>query len=236
MVKCVIVDDELPGLTYLRRLCEQIEYVEVVRAYNDPKKFLRELNDLVFDVCILDIEMPGVNGLEVAKSLREKLVIFSTAYKEYAAEAFDLEAIDYIRKPIQQDRLEKALQKAKLHLEQRKSPEGFIHVNSNKGKTFLYFSDLLYITVADTDKRDKRAVLNGNMEMILKNISFDDLIKVLPKKTFIRVNRQTILAKNIISTYTADTINTNMVDADGKNLQFALNEHYRKTFLENYTN
>ena len=236
MVRCVLIDDELPGLSYLRRLCEQIEYVEVVKAYNDPVKFLKEINGLDFDVCILDIEMPGINGLDVAKQLKGKLIIFSTAYKQYAAEAFDLEAIDYIRKPIKQDRLEKALQKTKLYLEKQGTPEEFIHVNSNKGKTFLYFNELLYITVADTDKRDKRAILRNNTEIILKNISFDDLMKLLPKKTFIRVNRQTILAKHIIATYTAETINTNLLDAEGKRLQFALNEHYRKTFFENYTN
>lgn len=235
MVRCVLIDDELPGLTYLRRLCEQIEYVEVVKAYNDPTKFLKEINDLDFDVCILDIEMPGINGLEVAKHLQGKLVIFSTAYKQYAAEAFDLEAIDYIRKPIKQDRLEKALQKTKLYLEKQEAPEEFIHINSNKGKTFLHFNELLYITVADTDKRDKRAILRNDTEIILKNISFDDLMKLLPKRTFIRVNRQTILAKHVIATYTSETINTNILDAEGKRLQFALNEHYRKTFFENYT-
>jgi two-component system, LytTR family, response regulator len=236
MVRCVLIDDELPGLSYLRRLCEQIEYVEVVKAYNDPTKFLKEIDDLDFDVCILDIEMPGINGLEVARRLRGKLVIFSTAYKQYAAEAFDLEAIDYITKPIKQDRLEKALQKTKLYLEKNETPEEFIHVNSNKGKTFLYFNELLYITVADTDKRDKRAILRNDTEIILKNISFDDLMKVLPKRAFIRVNRQTILAKHVIAAYTAETINTNIFDGEGKRLQFALNEHYRKTFFENYTN
>ncbi|GAA4798166.1 LytTR family DNA-binding domain-containing protein [Olivibacter ginsenosidimutans] len=234
MVRCILIDDELPGLGYLRRLCEQIPDVEVVKAYTDPKKFLKEVDDLTFDLCILDIEMPGMNGLEVAKHLRDKLIIFCTAYKEYAAEAFDLEAIDYVRKPIQQDRLEKALQKAKLQLEQGKIADEFIHINSNKGKTFLYFSELLYITVADTDKRDKRAVLRNETELILKNISFDDLMKYLPKSIFIRINRQTILAKKIITAYTADTITTAIIGPDGKPVKFALNEHYRKNFLDYY--
>lgn len=235
MVKCILIDDELPGLAYLRRLCEQIADVEVVKAYTDPKKFLKEASNIAFDVCILDIEMPGINGLEVAKLLQEKLVIFSTAYKEYAAEAFDLEAIDYIRKPIQRDRLEKALQKASLQLAKSKETEQFIHINTNQGKTFLYFTEISYITVADTDKRDKKAVLRDNKEIILKNISFDELIRLFPKKTFIRVNRQTVLAKNVISAYTADTITTTMLDTDHRNIRFALNEHYRKTFLEDYT-
>jgi len=234
MVKCILLDDELPGLSYLRRMCEQIEYIEVVKAFTDPVKLLKEIDALDFDVCILDIEMPGINGMEVAKRLRDKLVIFATAYKQYAAEAFDMEAIDYIRKPIQKERLEKALQKARLQLKQKKETSDFIQVNSNKGKAVLYFKDLLYITVADTDKRDKRAVLGNGTDIILKNISFEDLIRLLPTKNFMRVNRQTIVARNRIVAYTSDSISTNILDADGKGVQFALNEHYRKAFLDSY--
>lgn len=234
MIKCVLLDDELPSLGYMRSMCEQIGYVEVVKTFSDPTKLLKEVADLDFDLCILDIEMPGISGLEVAKILEDKLVIFATAYKEYAAEAFDMEAIDYIRKPIQKERLEKALQKAKLLLEQRKANRAFIHVNSNKGKTLLYFKELLYITVADTDRRDKRAILQNNTEIILKNISFEELMSTLPENKFIRVNRQNIVAKSIIVAYTSENINTNLLDAEGRGIQFALNEHYRKSFLEKY--
>jgi two-component SAPR family response regulator len=106
------LDDELPGLTYLRRLCEQIPELEVVKAFDNPLKLIESLKDLEFDLCILDIEMPYKNGLEVAIALQHKPVIFTTAYKEYAADAFDLNAVDYIRKPIDKTRLESAVKKA----------------------------------------------------------------------------------------------------------------------------
>ena len=93
-IKCLLLDDELPGLTYLKMICEQVPGVEVVRAFNDPLKFIAESEQLDFDLCILDIEMPQMSGLEVARLLAGKPVIFTTAYKEYAAEAFDLNAID----------------------------------------------------------------------------------------------------------------------------------------------
>ena len=81
-------------------LCEQLPELEVVKAFNNPEVFLSELPNLDFDLCILDIEMPQMNGMQVANLLNGKAVIFTTAYKEYAAEAFDLDAVDYVSKPI----------------------------------------------------------------------------------------------------------------------------------------
>ena len=67
MIKCVILDDELLAISYLKLLCEQIENVEVVKAFNDPKIFLNEIDSLDCNLCILDIEMPGMTGLQVAE-------------------------------------------------------------------------------------------------------------------------------------------------------------------------
>src|ERR1035437_7653033 len=93
-------------------LFEQIPELEVIKAFNRTDLFLSEMDSLSFDLCILDIEMPLNNGLEIAKLLPSKLIIFTTAHKEYAAEAFDLNAIDYLRKPIQLERLQIAIAKA----------------------------------------------------------------------------------------------------------------------------
>ena len=111
-LRCLLLDDELPGLTYLKMLCEQLPELEVVRSFNSPKKLLEELPSLEFDLCILDIEMPEMNGLQVANLLGNKPVIFTTAYKEYAADAFDVNAIDYITKPVKKERLQQAITKA----------------------------------------------------------------------------------------------------------------------------
>ena len=76
-------------------LCEQIPQLEVVKAFNRPDLFIEESSKLDFDLCILDIEMPQTNGIQIAELLKHKLIIFTTAHKEYAAEAFDLNAVDY---------------------------------------------------------------------------------------------------------------------------------------------
>src|SRR5690606_24895128 len=150
-------------------LCEQIPQLEVVRAFNNPQLFLEELFSLEFDLCILDVEMPGMNGLQVANLLKGKLVIFTTAYKDYAAEAFDLDAVDYIRKPIQKERLEQAVQKALNRIAVSRPPREFMQVNTDKGKTLIYFQQLGYIRTGETDSRDKIAYLKDGTSLYLKN-------------------------------------------------------------------
>jgi two-component system LytT family response regulator len=230
-LRCLLLDDELPGLMYLKMLCEQISEVEVVKAFNDPLILLKEAPGLTFDLCILDIEMPGMNGLEVAKALNGKPVIFTTAYKEYAAESYDLEAIDYIRKPIQKERLEKALQKACEALLKPADEKQFAQFNTNKGKALLFFKDVMLVTIAETDKRDKLVYLENGEEIILKNSSFDQVLAILPDNGFCRVSKKEIIALKAVKFFIHNEITTQVLDVNGRNLNISLSEIYRKNFL-----
>jgi DNA-binding LytR/AlgR family response regulator len=230
----LLLDDELPGLTYLKMLCEQLPELEVVKAFNDSELFLKELSRLNFDICILDIEMPGINGLQIANLLNEKPVIFVTAYKEYAAEAFDLNAIDYIRKPIQKERLQQAINKVFDRLKAKETlPEKFfIRLNSDKGKSILFFDQLCYIRTAESDSRDKIARLFSGEEILLKNISFDNLTRQLPTVTFCRINKKELISLKAVRFFSFDEITTNIQLHSGKNLKLTLSEIYRNDFLQ----
>ena len=157
-IKCLLLDDELPGLTYLKMLCEQIPELEIVKVFNNPEKLLAEAPNLDFDLCILDIEMPDLNGMAVANLLENKYIIFTTAYKEFAVEAFEIDAVDYITKPVKKERLEKAVAKVLKRIEKQEQKQ-FISINTNKGKSVLFFNHLLYIKPSDTGSRDKVALL-----------------------------------------------------------------------------
>jgi two-component system, LytTR family, response regulator len=230
-IKCLLLDDELPGLMYLKMMCEQIAGVEVVRAFNDPVKFLHESKQVDFDLCILDIEMPQMNGLEVAQLLSGKPVIFTTAYKEYAAEAFDLNAVDYIRKPIQKERLEKAILKAAEKIKSNQAGKNFMRLNTSQGKSLIFFDQLLFITVSSSDKRDKIARLENGDELLFKNISFPTLLSMLPGKDFCQINKKEIIAVKIITFFTHDEVNSSILK-DGRPMQFSLSEIYKSDFLK----
>ncbi len=230
-LKCLLLDDELPALSYMKVLCEELPDVEVVKAFNDPVKFLESIPHLDFNTCILDIQMPKHTGLEVAQHLKDKLIIFTTAYKEFAAEAFDLNAVDYIRKPLQKDRFEKAISKAKTILQTQNSIEKKQAIwNTDKGKTLLAFRDILYITASETDSRDKSVYLENGLKTTIKNTSFEQLLAVLPAEKFCRVNKKEIIALRTVLHFTSDEIKTNVQLKNGNKINLSLSEVYRDEF------
>ncbi|HCE57574.1 MAG TPA: two-component system response regulator [Prolixibacteraceae bacterium] len=231
-LKCLLLDDELPGLKYLKMLCEQIPELEVVKAFNSPEAFLKEISSLEFDICILDIEMPGMDGLSVANLLGGKPVIFTTAYNEYAAEAFDLNAIDYIRKPVTKERLQTAVNKALQRLQHLSPSKNFIQLNTDKGKTLLFFDELALVGTSEMDSRDKIAQLHDGKKLVLKNISFEKLLQFLPVNDFCQVNKKEVLALRAVQFFSHDEITTKIIQSTGKPLVITLGDAFRENFLK----
>ncbi|GIP40236.1 hypothetical protein J31TS4_35160 [Paenibacillus sp. J31TS4] len=113
MLRAVLVDDEKPALKVLTRVLEELGHVQVVGAYTDPSEMLKEVEALKPDLAFLDIEMPEMNGLELASRLldleEDVEVIFVTAYSQYALEAFRVNALDYLLKPVEPDLLHRTV-------------------------------------------------------------------------------------------------------------------------------
>jgi DNA-binding LytR/AlgR family response regulator len=226
-IKCIILDDELPGLTYLKMLCEQLPFIEVERCFNSPELFLKEYKNINFEVCLLDINMPDINGIEIAQLLQDKQVIFTSAYPEFAVNAFEIEACDFIKKPVTKERLEKALLKAQKQLNEG-SVKTFFSWNTNIGKSTIYFNEILYITTSEIDKRDKTIHLQDNNQLILKNITLEKLLSLLPSHQFLQVNKADIVTKKVIQAYTADEI---VLKTQNKTKTILnLGESFRKNF------
>lgn len=230
-LKCLLLDDELPGLSYLKLLCEQIPELEVVRAFNDPNIFLNEFPGLEFDLCILDIEMPGTSGIELAALLKNKPVIFTTAYKDYATDAFDLDAIDYVIKPVKPERLQQAVNKAINRINYVSKIRKHIRLNTDKGNVLLFFDQLVYIHTSEIDSRDKTALLENGASLQLKNITFEKLISVLPSDQFCRVNKKELISLNKVLYFSNNQITTNIFLQSEKPLVLTLGETYRDEFI-----
>jgi len=232
MIKCVILDDELLAISYLKLLCEQIDEVEVVKAFNDPKIFLNEIGTLDCNLCILDIEMPGMNGLQVAEMIPDsKKIIFTTAYKEYAAEAFDLNVVDYVRKPIKKERLIQAFEKAK-QLVQTAQKKDLIEWNTNIGKTIIFTEQIAYIKTSEIDSRDKEIILIDGTTIVLKNLSFRNLLEMLPAKDFAQVNKKEIIALSSIKAFSTNEIITTISTEGEHFLKLQIGETYKNTLME----
>lgn len=228
----MLLDDELPGLTYLKMLCEQIPELEIVKTFNNPEKLLADIPDLEFDLLISDIEMPGMDGLHLAEMLQHKMVIFCTAYKEYAADAFNIDAIDYITKPVKLDRLQKAISKAVDRFDKPDTAKKFMQLNTDKGKTLLYFNQIQYIKTAIIDSRDKTVLLTDGSFLNLKNVKFDTLLSELPEIDFCRINKKEIIAVKAIKFFNHNEIVLHHLEENNKNTTLILSETYRSDFVK----
>jgi len=121
-IRAVVVDDESLARKGLVMRLEQYEQVEVLRSCRSGKEALAAIAELEPDLVFLDIQMPGMTGFEVIEQLQQDnmpMVIFVTAYDAFAIKAFDVHAIDYLLKPIEQDRLQQAIEKSEQRLEQQ---------------------------------------------------------------------------------------------------------------------
>ncbi len=234
-LKCILLDDEIPSLRFLKMLCEHIPGLEGVKTFNDPTVLLSEYRKLSFDFCILDIEMPEFNGFDLAIELKDFPIVFSTAYKQYASEAFDINAVDYMRKPLSLERLQQAIMKVEQLISKRSETVSFAQFNTNKGKTVLYFEQINYVQIAEVDSRDKTVYLADGSFILLKNISFDKLMEILPEQDFIRINKKEIIAAKIVKFFSADEITSTLLDEQNLPLVFNLGESYKKMFFEKFS-
>ncbi|MCX7746117.1 MAG: LytTR family DNA-binding domain-containing protein [Clostridia bacterium] len=114
-MKVILLDDEQTALDELGYLLKKHKTIQVVASYNHPVKALEEFKTIKFDAAFLDIDMPVINGLNVAKELIEYNsnigIVFVTAHNDYAVKAFDINAIDYVLKPIEKERLDKTVER-----------------------------------------------------------------------------------------------------------------------------
>ncbi|TDQ79952.1 LytR/AlgR family response regulator transcription factor [Sphingobacterium yanglingense] len=231
-LKCIILDDEMPSLKFLKILLGQLEGIEIVKVFNDPLMLVKEYRELEFDFCILDVEMPQLTGFDIAEILRDYPIIFATAYKQYASEAFDINAVDYITKPISLQRLKQAVEKVKSRFSKKGADLTYAQFNTDKGKALIHFDKILFIRNSDVDSRDKILFFEDETDVTVKNISFGGLLTVLPDSDFVRINKREIISLRIVKFFNSEEIVTTLKDQLDKPMVLGLRETYRKSFME----
>ena len=148
-IRCIIVEDEPKALMLLQEYVAQVPYLELVYATANPVEALNLASKEAVDLIFLDINLPGLSGLELAGLLKERVkIIFTTAYSEFAVQSYEQNAVDYLLKPITFNRFLKATQKAKATLatpgEKEKQQDTFL-VKSGKKVIQLHWSNICYI-------------------------------------------------------------------------------------------
>ncbi len=206
-MKAIIIDDERLARKELMSLLNDFPSIEVVAECNNAEKGIEKIEELHPDLIFLDIQMPGKDGFAMLEELSVvPKVIFTTAYDEYALKAFEVNAFDYLMKPIDQDRLKETIQKLGKEIEEEIATEKDKKVESRfaandqvfvKDGDKCWFVQLKNISLFESEGNYVRVYFENNKPLILK--SLNNLEERLDSKIFFRANRKYIINLKWIS-------------------------------------
>jgi len=229
-INCLIVDDEPVAREILESHLAKIDAVNVVAGCKNALEAFHFINVEKIDLIFLDINMPEISGLSFAKSINRNIkIIFTTAYREYAVDGFDLQAVDYLLKPISFERLLQAINKYLdenagneniAHREIVPEKSDYIFVRSDRKMIKISFPEILYIeSLADYIKIH----LSGNTVVTRETMS--SIEAKLPQKDFIRIHRSFVVSIAAIESFTNEYIEINRK-------QLPISRSYKKEVLE----
>lgn len=232
-MNCIIVDDEPLARKAIEKLVGQTENLESIASFNGADATREFLAKNAVDLVFLDIQMPGVNGIEFARTIPKKtLVVFTTAYHEFASESYEVDAIDYLIKPVKLERFQKAVEKAQtycrlFHTDNINSnieniSDDYIFVRAERRIYKVHFSDIIFIE----GLKDYVVIYLENQKVItLMNIK--TIYDLIPKNFFVRVSKSYIINVNHI-----DSVDNNTVYM-GKN-EIPIGNIYRDFFFDEF--
>ncbi|MBP2830667.1 response regulator transcription factor [Aquimarina sp. U1-2] len=193
-IKCLIVDDEELARTLLKTYISRLDFLELVGAAENVTEAINILHDSKIDLIFLDIQMPDVKGTDFAKMISStSKIIFTTAYSEYALDGFELNALDYLLKPIAFERFLVAVNKAQHSIEVQ-NPDFDITVKSGYDLYKLKVADILYI-----EGSSEYVTFYTADKKIMSYQTLKSLEELLPRHSFMRVHRSYIVNKKRVT-------------------------------------
>ncbi|NDV56530.1 LytTR family DNA-binding domain-containing protein [Bacteroides sp. 519] len=228
-MKCIIVDDEPIARKGVKKLVDQISQLELLDSFNSAEAASEYIQTTDVDLIFLDIQMPGINGIEFARSIpKHTLIIFTTAYSEYALDSYEVDAIDYLVKPIDPAKFRKAVDKAityhSLLLEEDKKnvenvEDECIFVKSDRRFFKVNLKDILFI-----EGLKDYVIIQMEEQRLITRMNVKNIHDLLPKNIFLRINRSYIVNRNHI-----DSFDNN--DVFIKKHEIAIGNSYRDAFF-----
>lgn len=206
-MNAIAIDDEPLSLKVIRSLCDKNENVHLQKTFTQPSEALKHLRKYPTDLIFCDIQMPAMTGISLVKSLQQNtMVIFTTAFSEYAVVSYELNAIDYLLKPINQKRFTQAITKAQEYFDYiNKKDQGAdksIFIRADFSLVKIPLADIQYIEgLADYLK-----IYIKDRKTIVARMSMKDMMEKLNSNDFIRVHRSFILPFSKIEAVRGTTI------------------------------
>ena len=207
MIKAIAIDDEPLALDVIATFTSNLDFIELKRIFTQGSSAIRYLKQFPVDLIFLDIQMPDMDGISLYESINQDImVIFTTAYSEYAVKGFELNAIDYLLKPMNKKRFEKACLKALEYYDFKKekipNKNKFIYVRSEYSLIKISISDILFFETMD----DYIKIHKVDGKPILTLMSMKKFIQMLPEDKFIRIHRSYTVPLDKIDSVRAKTV------------------------------
>lgn len=231
-MNCIIVDDEPLAREAIEILTNDIAYLSLAGSFNNASSAAKFIDEHPVDLIFLDIQMPGITGIEFARTIPKKtLVIFTTAYTEYALDSYEVDAIDYLIKPIEPERFRKAADKAlsyhSLLLQEEKEniepiADEYFFVKSDRKYFKVSFEDILFV-----EGLKDYVILQLEEQRIITRMNLKAMFELLPKQLFMRVNKS-----YIVNTARIEAFDNN--DIFIKTHEIAIGSSYRDSFFEEF--
>jgi DNA-binding LytR/AlgR family response regulator len=215
-IHCLIIDDEPPAREILKQHIAGVEALELAGTCSNAVEAVSFLKEHPVDLLLLDIQMPQLLGTNFIRTLKNPpKVIFTTAYRKYAVEGFELDAVDYLLKPISFERFLKAVNKVlQLNIssaqamptsatkeKQNGESNSFLYFRAERKMVKVFFRDILYVE----GLKDYIRIVTDNKTIVTKYV-LSTLEEMLPANEFLRIHKSYIVAIYKIDSYNADTI------------------------------
>ena len=227
-ISCIIVDDEAIARDVIATHLAKIPHIEIVASCNNAIEAFNVLRTHTINLIFLDINMPEISGISFAKSINKDVkIIFTTAYRDFAVEGFELQAIDYLMKPISFERLLKAVNtyydvyaSNETTTTTKVDPNDFMFVRADRRMIKIDFESIIYIeSYSDYIK------IHLANETIVTRETISAIEAKLPNKRFLRIHRSYIIALKHITSFTNEEITIN-------NAALTISRSYKKGVLE----
>ncbi|MFN8318009.1 MAG: LytTR family DNA-binding domain-containing protein [Saprospiraceae bacterium] len=231
MIKTIIVDDEPLALDILEAFVSKMPNLQLVAKCENAFEANEVLQNQKVDLMFLDIQMPQLNGVDFVKSLANPpCVVFTTAYPEFAVEGFELNAVDYLVKPVSMERFMKAVNKvaekvaAKQEVEEPASTDQFFFVKADKKLVKINFDDIVYI-----EGLKDYVIIKNETNRVITLQTMKSLEDKLPPQTFRRIHRSFIVNMNKIQALDGSVVE---VMEKGQVKHLPIGKNYRDELLE----
>lgn len=192
----IAIDDEPKALEVIQFHASKIPFLELKATFTDAFEAIPYLQNNKVDLIFLDIKMPDISGIDFVHCLQKvPMIIFTTAYSEYAVQGFELDAVDYLLKPFSLARFTKACNKALSIKESKEVDErNFVFIKTGYEEEKVLFEDLLYI-----EAEGNYLTFYLKNKKLLSRQTMTDVLQILPKKYFVRIHRSYIIAYQKVS-------------------------------------